>query len=176
MVLARDPHVADEAAQLVMVDYEELPPVFDEVEAAKSEVCVHDELKPAGTFPDLKHLAGVRGTNVALDYQLVRGDVDKAFAEADHVFEQTFTTQQVMHTPFEPMISLAEPTSAGVTIHTASQSPSFVRIGGLAPSRLAGEQGAREDRHLGGGFGAKLYIKLEALVAALALIVDAPAG
>lgn len=174
VVVARDPHVADEAAQLVMVDYEELPAVFDEIEAATSDVFVHDELKPAGTFPDLKHLAGVKGTNVALDYKLVRGDAEAAFAEADHVFEQTFTTQQVMHTPFEPMISLAEPTSSGVTIYTASQSPSFVRI---EIARLLGwpENKVRvKTGHLGGGFGAKLYIKVEALAVALALLVDAP--
>jgi CO/xanthine dehydrogenase Mo-binding subunit len=174
VVLARDPHVADEAAQLVTVDYEEMPAVFDEVEAAESDVYVHDQLKPAGTFPDLKHLVGIRDTNIALDYKLVRGDVDKAFAEADHVFEHKFTTQQVMHTPFEPMISLAEPTSSGLTIYTASQSPSFVRI---EISRLLGwpENRVRVmTGHLGGGFGAKLYIKLEALAAALALLADAP--
>ncbi|WP_137388519.1 xanthine dehydrogenase family protein molybdopterin-binding subunit [Rhodoligotrophos defluvii] len=174
VVLARDPHVAEEAARLVTVDYEELPAVYDEVEAARSDIYVHEELKPAGTFPDLKHLAGVRNTNVALDYKLVRGDVDQAFVEADHVFEHEFTTQQVMHTPFEPMISLAEPSGAGLTIYTASQSPSFVRI---EIARLLGwpENRVRvKTGHLGGGFGAKLYIKLEALAAALALLVHAP--
>ncbi|WP_144291632.1 xanthine dehydrogenase family protein molybdopterin-binding subunit [Rhodoligotrophos appendicifer] len=174
VVLARDPHIADEAAQMVMVDYEELPAVYDEVEAAASTVYVHDELRPAGTFPDLKHLAGVRNTNVALDYKLVRGDVEAAFASADHVFEHAFTTQQVMHTPFEPMISIGEPTGSGLTIHTASQSPSFVRI---EVARLLGWPENRirvKTGHLGGGFGAKLYIKLEALAAALALMTQCP--
>lgn len=174
VVLARDPHVADEAAQLVMVDYEELPAVFDEVEAASSDVYVHDELRPAGTFPDLKHLVGMRDTNVALDYKLIRGDTEAAFAEADHVYEHEFSTQQVMHTPFEPMISLAEPTSAGVTIYTASQSPSFVRIEVARLLKWPENKVRVKTGHLGGGFGAKLYIKLEALAAALALIVDAP--
>jgi len=71
-VLASDPHVAEEAARLIVVDYEELPAVFDEVEAQKSKIVVHEQLKPAGTFPDLKHLHGVRDTNVALDFQLKR--------------------------------------------------------------------------------------------------------
>jgi hypothetical protein len=39
--------------------------VFDEVEAAQNKVLVHGELKPAGTFADLKHLKGVKGTNIA---------------------------------------------------------------------------------------------------------------
>ena len=45
-----DPHVAEEAATLITAEYEELPPVFDEVEAFDNKVLVHDELKPAGTL------------------------------------------------------------------------------------------------------------------------------
>src|SRR3954468_17622700 len=75
VVLAADPYVAEQAAQLVTAEYDELPAVFDEVEAATSDIHVHEELKPAGTFPDLKHLQGRKGTNVALDFRLRRGDV-----------------------------------------------------------------------------------------------------
>jgi len=174
LVLASDPHVAEAAANLVEVEYEELPAVYDEVEAMTSKAVVHEELKPAGTFPDLKHLVGKRDTNVALDFQLRRGDVAKAFAEADHVFEHVFRTQQVLHLPLEPFVSIAVPGDGRLTIHTASQSPSFVRI---EIARLLGwpENRVRVDvPYLGGGFGAKLYIKLEALVAAAALIVGRP--
>jgi CO/xanthine dehydrogenase Mo-binding subunit len=174
VVLAADAHVAEQAAQLVEVIYEELPAVFDEVEAMDSKAIVHEVLKPAGTFPDLKHLHGKKDTNIALDFHLKRGDVEKAFAGAARVFEHEFRTQQVMHTPLEPMVSLAEPTRDGLTIHTASQSPSFVRI------EIARLLGWPENKvqvkvpFLGGGFGAKLYIKLEALVAALALLTRRP--
>jgi CO/xanthine dehydrogenase Mo-binding subunit len=174
VVLAADPHVAEEATHLIMAEYEELPAVFNEVEAAKSGVLVHDFLRPAGTFPDLKHLAGRSGTNVALDFQLRRGDVDAACAAAAHVFEDTFTTQQVMHTPLEPMVSIAEPGEDTLTVHTASQSPSFVRI---EIARLLGWAENRirvKSALLGGGFGAKLYIKLEALVVALSLLARRP--
>src|SRR4029077_7163297 len=85
VVLADDPHVAEQAASLIVADYEELPAVFGEVEAMDSKAIVHDALRPAGTFPDLKHLAGKRDTNIALDFQLRRGDADKAFAEAANV-------------------------------------------------------------------------------------------
>src|SRR5712675_173231 len=174
VALARDPHVAEAAAQLVEAEYEELPAVFDEVEAMTSKAIVHDELKPAGTFPDLKHLKGKRDTNVALDFHLRRGDAAAAMAEADHVFEHTFRTQQVLHLPLEPYVSIGEPTETSLTIHTASQSPSFVRI------EIARLLGWPENRvrvrvpFLGGGFGAKLYIKLEALVAVLSLLVHRP--
>ena len=174
VVLASDPHVAEEATHLIVADYEELPAVFDEVEAATSTTIVHEVLKPAGTFPDLKHLVGRTNTNVALDFHLKRGNVERAFAEADHVFEHTFRTQQVMHTPLEPMVSVGEPHDGEITIHTASQSPSFVRI---EIARLLGwpENRVRvRTATLGGGFGAKLYIKLEALVTALALLARRP--
>src|SRR6201995_3056391 len=76
VVLAADPHVAEAAAQLIVADYEEMPAVYDEVEAMTSSAIVHDVLKPAGTFPDLKHLKGRTNTNVALDFHLRRGDVN----------------------------------------------------------------------------------------------------
>ncbi|MDH4149622.1 MAG: xanthine dehydrogenase family protein molybdopterin-binding subunit [Betaproteobacteria bacterium] len=174
LVLAADPHVADAAAQQIVVEYEELPAVFDEVEAMTSKAVVHEVLKPAGTFPDLKHLKDKRDTNVALDFHLRRGDVQQAFADADHVFEHTFRTQQVLHLPLEPFVTVADPAPNQLVIHTASQSPSFVRI---EIARLLGWPETRvrvKVPYLGGGFGAKLYIKLEALTAAAALIAGRP--
>jgi CO/xanthine dehydrogenase Mo-binding subunit len=174
VVLAADPHVAEEAAQLIVAEYEELPAVFDEVEAAENKTLVHEELKPAGTFADLKHLKGRKGTNIALDFKLRRGDVDKAFAEAAHVFEHTFHTQKVLHLALEPFVSIADWNERGVTIYTASQGPSFVR------TEIARLLGWPENRvrikvpYLGGGFGAKLYIKMEALATALSMIARRP--
>ena len=173
-MLAADPHVADEAAQLIVAEYEELPAVFDEIEAAENKTLVHEELRPAGTFADLKHLKGRKGTNVALDFKLRRGDVDKAFAGAAHVFEHTFRTQKVLHLALEPFASIADWKETGVTIYSASQGPSFVR------TEIARLLGWPENRvrikvpYLGGGFGSKLYIKMEALATALSMIVRRP--
>ena len=174
VVLASDPHVAEEAVHLISAEYEELPAVYDEVEAMTSKAIVHDVLKPAGTFPDLKHLGGRKNTNVALDFHLRRGDAAAAMKKADRVFEHRFSTQQVMHVPLEPLVSVAESTESSLTIHTASQSPSFVRI------EMARLLGWPENRirvrvpFLGGGFGAKLYIKLEALVSVLSILTRRP--
>jgi CO/xanthine dehydrogenase Mo-binding subunit len=174
VVLASDPHVADQAVQQIAAEYEELPAVYDEVAAMAPDVVVHDMLKPAGTFADLKHLKGRKGTNIALDYHLRRGDVDAALACADRVIEHTFKTQQCLHLPFETFVAVAEPGDGTLTIHTSNQTPSFVRI---EIARLLGwpENKVRvKVPHLGGGFGAKVYVKLEALVAALSLIVRRP--
>jgi len=174
VVLSADPHAAERAVQLISADYEELAPVFDEVEAVTSTAIVHDELKPAGTFADLKHLAGRKNTNVALDYQLRRGDVAAAMASADRVLEHTFKTQQCMHTPLEPICSLAIPGEGRITIHSSCQTPSFVR---MEIARLLGwpeNKVSVRVPFLGGGFGAKVYVKVEALAAALALLVRRP--
>jgi CO/xanthine dehydrogenase Mo-binding subunit len=174
VVLAESPKVAADACEYIDMDYEELPGIFDEVEALHSDIHVHDELKPASTFADLKHLEGQKDTNVALGYKLRHGDVDAGFAEADRIFEHTYRNQQVMHTPMEPFVAVAEAAKRQVTLHTASQSPSFVRI------EIARLLGLPENRvrvrvpFLGGGFGGKLYIKLEALVTALSLLAERP--
>ena len=55
VVLATDKRIAEQAAALITAEYEELPGVFDEVEGMTSTSLVHDELKPAATFPDLQH-------------------------------------------------------------------------------------------------------------------------
>jgi CO/xanthine dehydrogenase Mo-binding subunit len=174
VVLSHDPHIADAAVQMIAAEYEELSPVFDEVEAMTSDAIVHEVLKPAGTFADLKHLAGRKNTNVTLDYQLRRGDVEAGFAAADHVFEHVFRTGQVLHVPLESHASLAEPGHDSLIIHTSSQTPSFVR---MEIARLLGWPENRVSVRvpfLGGGFGAKVYVKMEALAAALALIARRP--
>ncbi|MGB8578289.1 MAG: xanthine dehydrogenase family protein molybdopterin-binding subunit [Pseudolabrys sp.] len=174
VVLASDPHVADQAAQQIVAEYEELPAVFDEVEAAQNKTLVHEELKPAGTFADLKHLKGRKGTNIALDFRLRRGNVDKAFAVAAHVFEHTFRTQKVLHLPLEPHASIADYRDDGLTIYSSAQGPSFVR------TEIARLLGWPENRvrikvpYLGGGYGGKLYIKLEALATAMSMLARRP--
>ena len=173
-VLSADPHVAEAGVELITASYEELPAVYDEVLALSSKTYVHEQLKPAGTFADLKHLKDAKDTNVALAYRLRRGDADKAFAAAAHTFEHEFRTQKVLHLSFEPHATIADYNDSGVTLYTASQGPSFVR------SEIARLLGWQENKvrikvpFLGSGYGAKLYIKLEALALALSMIARRP--
>jgi len=174
VVLAADPHVAEAGCQTIVAEYDELPAVYDEVEAMTATSYVHDELKPAGSFADLKHLKGQRNTNLALNAKLRRGDVDQAFATAAHVFEHEFRTQKCLHVAFEPFAAIADAKDSSITIYSGAQGPSFVR------SEIARLLGWPENRvrikvpYLGGGYGGKLYIKLEALVTACSLIARRP--
>jgi len=174
VVLAADPHVAEAGCQTIVAEYDELPAVYDEVEAMTATSYVHDELKPAGSFADLKHLKGQRNTNLALNAKLRRGDVDQAFAAAAHVFEHEFRTQKCLHVAFEPFAAISDAKDSSITIYSGAQGPSFVR------SEIARLLGWPENRvrikvpYLGGGYGGKLYIKLEALVTACSLIARRP--
>ena len=173
-VIAADPHIAEQAVQLITADYDELPAVYDEVEALTSKVYVHDRLKPAQAFADLKHLKDARDTNVALDYRLRRGDFDKAYAAAEHKFEHEFKTQKVLHLSFEPFACICDYKDDHVTFYDSTQGPSFVRI---EMARLLGwpENKVRiKVPYLGSGYGSKLYIKLEALALALSMIARKP--
>ncbi len=90
------------------------------------------------------------------------------------MFEHTFRTQKVLHLALEPFASIADWKEGGVTIYSGAQGPSFVR------TEIARLLGWPENRvrikvpYLGGGFGGKLYIKLEALACALSMIVRRP--
>jgi CO/xanthine dehydrogenase Mo-binding subunit len=174
VVLSMDPHVADQAAQLISAEYEELPAIFDEIDALTSTTFVHDELKPAGTFTDLKHLQGIKGTNVALDYHLRRGNFEEAYSAAKHKFEHEFKTQKVLHLSFEPFATIADYRPTGVTVHTASQGPSFVRMELARLLRWPENKVRIKVPYVGSGYGSKLYIKLEALALALSMIARAP--
>src|SRR5262245_30864346 len=173
-VITTDPHIADEAVQLITAEYEELPAVYDEVDALTSDVYVHEELKPAGAFADLKHLKGAKDTNVALGYRLRRGDFDKAYAAVAHKFEHEFRTQKVLHLSFEPFACICDYKDTQVTFYDSTQGPSFVR------SEMARLLGWPENRvrikvpYVGSGYGSKLYIKLEALALALSMIARKP--
>jgi CO/xanthine dehydrogenase Mo-binding subunit len=176
LALAEDRHAAAVAARLVDVSYRDLPPVFDEVAACGEEApLVHDSLRPGAAFADLRHLAGVSGTNVALHTRLRHGDRDAAWAGDGQVFDHEYHTQQVAHAPLESHCAIAEFVRPDrLEVESSTQSPSFVRL------ELARLLGWRENQvrvmvpYLGGGFGAKLYMKLEALAAAAALITGRP--
>lgn len=106
-VSAETQEIARKALALIKVDYEELPAVFDPEDAmAEGAVVVHDYA------PD----------NVVKHIPVRKGDLEKGFAEADLVFENTYTTQQVEHAYLEPEAGLAYVDHDGVvTIISPSQ-------------------------------------------------------
>jgi len=84
-VAADSEEIAEEALDLIEVEYEELPGVFDPFEAMKADaVKIHE------------------GGNTAIHISRSYGDVEKALGESDHVFEDRFETQAQLHCCLEP--------------------------------------------------------------------------
>ena len=175
-VAAESRRAAEAALERVEVEYEPLPVVLDVLDAIKPDApIIHEEVRPSGAFADLAHVKAGERSNICYHYKLRKGDVDQAFAEADRVFEDVFTAPPAQHVPMEAHVSLAYVDEGGrINIYTASQSPSFVR------GELARMLGVPMNRirvrvpYLGGGYGAKLYNKLEPLVTLLAMKTGRP--
>ena len=144
VVVASDPHVAEAAVHEIVAEYEELPAIYDEVEAMTSQVHVHEQLRPAGSFADLKHLGGRKATNIAVDARLRRGDVDKAFASAAHIFEHSFRTQKCLHLAFEPFASIADARDAERHHPHQLARPVIRPRRDRAAARLVGEPGPHQ--------------------------------
>lgn len=175
-VIAESVDIAAKAINYIEVEYEEFEPVFQVLDAMKQEApIVHDTIRPAGSFADLKSLLPKSGSNICLHYKLRHGDIEKGFEEADHIFEDTFTTPAAVHLPMEQHVALAYvDAEERMNIWTANQSPSFVRSEVSHVLKLPESKVRVRVPYLGGGFGTKLYVKIEALTAVLALIVKKP--
>ena len=175
-VAAEELRQAEDALQLVDVDYEPLPTVFDVREAAQPGApLVHEELRPAGAFADLAHVKAGQKSNVCYHFKLRKGNVQNAFEEAERIFEDTFSSPPAQHMPMEPHVTLVYmDENEKINVWTATQTPSFVR------TQLASTFGIPMNRirvrvpYLGGGYGSKLYAKLEPLVTLLALTTRRP--
>ena len=142
-VCAVDPEIAEEALELIKVAYEELPAVFDPLDAKKEGA------------PQI-HAGIENNTSFAIKKEF--GDVKKAFAESDAVFEDSFYSQPVNHAPLEPHAALAQydPLNGHLTIWSSTQIPFFLRRN-LSNTLQIPENKVRVIKpKVGGGFGQKI--------------------
>ena len=163
---------AKAAASLVEVAYDELPAVFDPLEALDAPP-IHEAAASAQEAVSID-VRPIPGTNVCHRFRIRHGDVAQGLAEADVVVEEVFRTAAAAHAPMEPHAALAEWDGGRLTIWSGTQTPFNVR------SDLAGLFGVPEEAirvvapPMGGSFGAKTFVRLEALVACLARKVGRP--
>jgi putative selenate reductase molybdopterin-binding subunit len=160
--------IAEAAVQLIEVDYEVLPAVFDENEAILDTApVIHDEGDMEGAFDAARNIVHHIGADV--------GNVEAGFAEADRVFEQTLRVHQVQPVPIEPHIAIAWLDSdERLVVRTSTQVPFHVRRM-LAPLL---DMPVRKIRivkpRIGGGFGVKQEMLIEDIVGHLALVTGRP--
>lgn len=138
-VAAIDEDTAEEACQLIRVDYEELPGIFEPEEAMReSAPKVHDYVK----------------NNISVEYHWNFGDVEKAFAESYIVREDRFRTSRATHGYLEPPAILAyyDPTGY-ITVWASKQSPYFHYRHLAACFKLPLSKVRVIQPFIGGGFG-----------------------
>jgi CO/xanthine dehydrogenase Mo-binding subunit len=174
-VAAVDLDVAQEAIDLIEVEYEELPAVFSLDDAlAEGAPLVHDEPPNVGqTFADLI-IDSRGGTNICNHFRLRKGDVEQGFAEADEVFEDVFTSPPVQHVPMETHACIADVRNGHVTVWASCQIPFIVRSQLAEIFRLPQTRVRVVVPTLGGGYGAKCYPKIEPVTAVLAQAARKP--
>ena len=162
-VAATNDHIAQEAANLIDVEYEVLPHVTDVREAMRPDAPIlHEGLKTRGPTPS------EGPTNIVAQSVAAFGDVEKGFAECDVIVENEFSTKMVHQGYIEPQASTASWGADGqLTIWTSTQ--------GSFPAREACAQMLGHPiskikvipTEIGGGFGGKISVYLEPVAALL---------
>jgi CO/xanthine dehydrogenase Mo-binding subunit len=162
---------AQEALRLIEVDYEELPAVLNVQDAITPKATpVHDTVRiPESGFADLAELKPVEGTNICTHFKLNRGDIDKGLAEADHIFEDTFTLPATQHSFLETHACIASVDPGGrITVWATTQNPFVVRTQLANIFKVPVAKVRVIVPYLGGGYGGKVYPKVEPITVALA--------
>ena len=169
-VVATSEEIAYEAAQLVRVEYEALPAVFDPVEAAQEGApLLHPDL---GSYEVANFIFPKPGTNISEHFKLRRGDVDAAWAQCAAIVEGTFRLPQIQHVPIETHVAVGLWEASGqVTLWTCSQSP-FAQRDMIAQSLDIPHGNLRVvSPYVGGGFGGKAGISMEVCAVVMARAV-----
>lgn len=169
-VAALDEDAAEAALAAIEVEYEELPAVTDVHAAlAKNAPLVQQSIRlPEAGFADLAELKPVEGTNICTHFKLVKGDVAKGFAESDRVFEDTFTLPAAQHAFLEPHACVAAFEGRRLTVWSTTQNPFVVRTQLANIFKLPVARVRVVVPYLGGGYGGKVYPKIEPITVALA--------
>jgi len=183
-VAADEPSIAEEALDLIKVEYQVLaasidplkamlpgaPPVADAgTEADTSEALAHSAVAIA------KSEAPAKAVNISQQARLTRGDPAKGFAESDHILEKTYRVPMVHQGYLEPHAVLAEWDRNGLLTLWASTQGSF-----NTRSEVADVLGIPENQirvipvECGGGFGGKIRALCEPITAVLAQVTKRP--
>jgi CO/xanthine dehydrogenase Mo-binding subunit len=158
-VAAIDRATAEEALRKIQVDYEELPGVIEVDEA------VADGAPLVHPFAE---------RNICFETDLVKGDVEKGFAEADEIFEDTFEFPMIYHYSMEPHTAIASIDQDGINIWTSTGHPFGVRQEIAEVFHYPLSKVRVHTNFVGGAYGGKSGAKIEPLVVALARKAQRP--
>jgi len=176
-VAATNVHIAEQALELIEVDYEVLPHVTDLLEAMKEDAPVlHERLanvanpnvRPGGLRDEGD---GTRSTNVANHFVFEAGDTEQGFKDADVVIEREFRTSSVHQGYIEPHSATADWGPDGsLTIWCSSQGHFNVRDQVASTLGIDVSKIRVVPMEIGGGFGGKTLVYLEPVAALLSRV------
>ena len=184
-VAADELAIAEEACDLIQVDYEVLPAAVDPLDAMKvgappvaeagTEADTSEALAHSGVAAAKSEVKPSKAVNISQQAKISRGDLAKAFAESDVVIEKTYRIPMVHQGYLEPHAVLAQWDQQGQLTLWASTQGSF-----NTRSEVADILGLEENQikvipmECGGGFGGKIRALCEPITAVLAKATGRP--
>lgn len=158
-VAAIDVDTAEEALELIRVDYEEIEPVYDPFLAMQEGAPI---------------IHAHRANNIASTIKMGGGDIEQGLREAEHVFEHAFTTQAQAHCCLEPHQSVIRPEPGGrLTMWASTQMPFILRHELAHALGLADSKVRVITTCLGAGFGSRMEMHcLDPICARLAQLTN----
>jgi CO/xanthine dehydrogenase Mo-binding subunit len=152
-VAAEDEDIAQQALDLIQVEYEELPAVFEPLDALKNDAPIlHPNFNTYVGFPQqMEQLS-----NAYHRTSFHKGDVERGFAEADLVIEHTYVTQRIHQGYIEPQAVLVNIDDSGrVHVWVCSKVPYNTRESLATAAGIPEEQILFHHVYIGGDFGGK---------------------
>ena len=170
LVAAETEQAAEEALELIEVEFEELPHILNPSQSmAEGAVQIHDEPE----YVDFEESDASR--NLAAEILVDIGDVEAGFEQADYVIEGTYEVPKVQQASIEPHVVLTYwDEDDRLVIRTSTQVPFHVRrqlspVLGLPPKRIRVVK-----PRIGGGFGGKQEVMIEDVAAHLTIATGRP--
>jgi len=163
-VAAVNVHVAEQAAAKIVIDYEELPSVSWVLDAMQEDApLLHENL-----FTDDMGEKADKPSNVPVHIRFEKGNIEEGFAKADVIVEREFKTASVHQGYIEPHVSVADWTTSGrLKIWTATQGAFTARQQTAEILQIPISDVVVTPCEIGGGFGGKIAVYVEPVVALL---------
>lgn len=166
-VAAINEEVAEKALDLINVEYEPLPHVLDPEQGANANAeLIHPDL---GKYEVASFIFPKPSTNISNHFKIRKGDVTAAWQNCSAIIERSYRIPHVQHVPIETHITVAKVDKKGkVTLWASSQSP-FAQRNLIAQALGISQSDIRVVApYVGGGFGSKAGVSMEALAVAIA--------
>lgn len=176
-VAAESEEIAEEALELIIVEYEEFPAVYDPEEAMLSNppAVIHPDLFNYTHSPVVPPQFDDDAPNIYNHYKIRQGDLEKGFAQADHIIEERYSTAMIQHCQMEPHVTVAKMDRNGeATVWTSAQTIYGIKQMLCDALQLPASKVRVIVPYVGGGYGGKVDIKTEGIALGLAIKTRRP--